>query len=176
MGVTAPLDVCRDFIQLVIPGLKVIFGGDTEPTAPRPNVDPSVFSYAAIEIQSDDTRWATVGERTTDTVSGDKVEQIRGLPIEGVLAVEFYGDSAEAYARTLRLTTGRADVIRMLDAAGDYAIDTPSQVTRDYVLRSGEREPGASITFAVKWIDSETYDTEGVDTITTTVTVTAEGA
>jgi hypothetical protein len=174
MTVIAPLDLCRQFIELVIPGLTVIESGDPEPGAPRPDVDEATPSYAAFEIQSDESAWATAYEETTDTPSGAKVEQLRALPTDGVLAVEFYGPLAGDYARSLRLSHGRADVLMLLEAAGDFAIDNPSGVSDDPVLRSARRELGASVTFGIRWVDSEIYDTEGVDTITTTVSVVGE--
>jgi hypothetical protein len=166
------LGVFTSAIQLMVPGLQVINAGDPEATAPRPTVESGVDSYAAIEISSDSSSWATAGENTTNTVSGDKVEQVRGLPVDGVLAIEIYGPEAMDKAKALRMSHGRADVLRLLETAGDYALDSPSDITRDPVLRSATREPGAAMTFVAKWVELETYDTEGVDTITPVVSVT----
>lgn len=173
MSQSTVMGVFRQVIELILPGLEIIYSGDDQADAPRPNVDPAVASYAAFEIQDDSSYFATAYEETTDTAAPDnKYVQNRSMPTEGTLAIEFYGPGAIDYARTLRLAHGRADVLALLSGIGDYTIEQPSQVTRDPVLRSATREPGASLTFVVRWVDSETYDVEAVEQIVTTVSVT----
>lgn len=173
MSRAAVYSVYRQVIELVNPGLEVIYARDDQADAPRPNADESVSAYAAFEIQEDSAYFATANEHTTDTpAAGSKYVQNRYLPTQGTLAVEFYGPGAWDYAHDLRMAHDRADVLTLLSSLGDYTFDQPGQITDDPVIRSATREPGASITFQIRWMDTETYNTEAVEQITTTVAVT----
>jgi hypothetical protein len=170
------MTVFREWIELVLP-INVIYAGDPEPTAPRPNVDPSVTTYAAIEIEGDETGTSIPERRTTDTpgtVDPTKVDQIASEAPTGTLNVEIYGPGSVDFARTLRLSITRPDVIDLLNNAGDFAIVKAGAVGDDPVLKSATREPDASIQFDVQWVETDTFETEAVNTIETTVEVTEE--
>ncbi len=167
------LDPYREWIELVTP-LKVIYADDVSPTAPRPNVALDTEVYAALKILSDESDMSTANERTTDTpgtVDPTKFDQHRGKTREGLLGVEIYGPGAADYARALELSAGRADVLALLQAAGDFVIVRQGPALTEPLLLGATREPGARITFVIGWVDSEVYEIDGVDTIETTVTV-----
>lgn len=173
---SAQMTVFREWLELVLP-INVIYAGDTEPTAPRPNVKTTDPTYAAIEIEDDDTATSTPNRRTTDTagsVDPLKVIQIASEATRGTLNVEIYGPGAADYARTLRRSITRPDVLELLNAAGDYAIGKAGPVNDDPVLRDATREPHASIQFEVQWVESDNYETEAVATIETTVDIDEE--
>jgi hypothetical protein len=167
----------RSWVVLVT-NLDTIIEDDDEPTAPRPNVETGVLTYATIGFDDDDTATQTPYEVLTDTVGTvdpDKFNQIRSETTRGTLNVEFFGPGSVDYARTLRRSITRQDVLDLLNAAGDYAILKASEVTNDPILRSATREPHASIQFSVEWTESETYEMEAVASIDSTdVTVTEE--
>jgi hypothetical protein len=174
---SSPLALMRSWVVLVT-GRDTIFDGDPEPSAPRPSVDSDVRSYAAIGFEDDDTATQTPYEELTDTpgtVDPTKFNQVRSEATRGTLSVEFYGPGSEDYARTLRRSITRPDVLSLLDAAGDYAIFKAGEVSREPILRSATREPHASIQFGIEWVESEIYETEAVASIDSTdVTVTEE--
>lgn len=171
---SAPRALIKSWVELVT-SLKVIYDGDPEPTAPSPNMESGVDTYAAILFVDDESGYGTTYELTSDTAAaGDKYVQHRSKVRRGQLDVAVYGPGAADYCRALDLSLGRVDVMTLLDAAGDYAIDAPQPVSDEPIIRSATREPSASIQFTVQWIDSETYDTEAVATVTTTATVTEE--
>ena len=174
---SAPKALIKSWVELITT-LKTIYDGDKEPTAPRANVAKGVTSYAAIGFVSETTDYSTAHERTTDTpgdLDATKVKQHRSLPTTGQLDVEVYGPGAVDYCRAMKLSIGRADVLRQLEVDGDFAIDNPSEISDEPILRSATREPNASISFEVKWIDTAVFETEGVDTITLTVAATPDG-
>lgn len=168
-----PLAVMRSWVALVT-GLEVIYDGDDEPTAPRPNVDASTLSYAALNFEEDSSPMSTAFERMTETagtVDPTKFVQHRSLLRRGLLDVALYGPGADDYCRALNLSMARPDVMLLLDTAGDYAINRPSAVNDEPIIRASTREPSASIQFMIEWVDSETYELEAVETIDTTVNV-----
>jgi hypothetical protein len=170
------MNTMREWIELVLP-IPVIYAGDPEPTAPRLNVATADPTYAAIEIEDDDTSTSTPDRRTTDTagtVDPLKVIQIASEVSIGTLNVEIYGPGSVDYARTLRRSITRPDVLELLNAAGDYAIAKAGAVNDDPILRDATREPHASVQFEVQWVESDNYETEAVATIETTVEVTEE--
>ncbi len=169
-----PKALIKSWVELIT-SLKVIYDGDPEPSAPRPNVESGVFTYAAINFIDDESGYATTYEHTSDTVAPDnKVVMYRSKTRRGDLDVAIYGPGAADYCRALDLSLGRPDVLALLIAAGDYAIDAPQPVTDEPIIRSATREPSASIQFAVQWVDSETYATEAVEEVTTTVDIDEE--
>jgi hypothetical protein len=166
----------KSWIELVLP-IQVIFDGDPEPSAPRPSVDSSVTTYASIQIASDSSPLSVAVETLTDEpgdVDPTKFKQERSLLRSGELDIAVYGPGAEDYCRALELSYGRSDVIDLLNAAGDYAISLPTEVSRDPIVRSATREPGASIQFNVDWVDTETFEMEAVESIDVTVDVEEE--
>ncbi len=168
------MTVYREWLELVLP-INVIYAGDPEPTAPRPNVKTTDPTYAAIEIEDDDTATSTAYEETTnEDAGGGLVNQYRSEATRGTLNVEIYGPGAVDYARALRLSIARPDVLALLAAAGDYAIEKAGPVTDDPILRDATREPHASIQFEVQWVESEIYKTEAVESIVTTVDIDEE--
>jgi hypothetical protein len=174
---SAPEALMRSWVVLVT-NLTTIIEDDDEPTAPRPDVDASTTTYATIGFDDDDTATQTPYEVLTDdagSVDPTKFDQIRSETTRGTLNVEFFGPGSVDYARTLRRSITRQDVLDLLNAAGDYAILKASEVTNDPILRSATREPHASIQFSVEWIESETYEMAAVASIDSTdVTVTEE--
>ena len=171
---SAPKALIKSWVELVT-SLKVIYDGDPEPSAPSPNMASGVNTYAAINLMDDMSGYGTTYEATTDTTAPDnKVVQHRSKVRRGQLDVALYGPGADDYCRALDLSLGRGDVLALLTAAGDYAIDAPQPVSDEPIIRSATREPAASIQFTVQWVDAETYDTEAVETVTTTATVTEE--
>jgi hypothetical protein len=172
---SAPKALIKSWIELVIPGMTVIYDGDDEPSAPSPNMKDD--TYAAINFISDGSGYGTTYEETsTDPGSVDplKSKQYRSKTRVGDLDVAFYGPGADDYCRALDLSLGRPDVILLLDTAGDYAIDKPAEVSDEPIIRAATREPSASIQFAIQWVDSEIYEHEAVALVTPTVTVTEE--
>lgn len=169
------LAVCRQWAELVT-SLEVIYAGDDEPTAPRPNVEPATLTYVVIDLQNSETKWSTYYEGLTDEPAPDnKFEQHRGAPMEGVLAVAVYGPGATNYASALRRSVGREDVLTQLQAAGDFAIELPGQQVADATeIRSATREPGATAAFMVKWTDTEIHELEATEQIVSTVEVDEE--
>jgi hypothetical protein len=167
--------VCRQWAELVT-DLDVIYAGDDEPTAPRPNADPATLTYVAIDLQSSESKWSTYHEELTDEPApGNKFEQHRGAPLEGVLAVAVYGPGAMDYTAALRRSVGREDVLSQLLVAGDFAIELPGQQVADATeIRSATREPGASAAFLVKWTDTEIHELEATEQIESTVEVDEE--
>ena len=171
---SAPKDLIKSWVELVT-SLKVIFDGDKEPSAPSPNMESDTFTYAAINFISDESGYGTTYEKTTDeAATGTKVNQYRSKVRRGDLDVALYGPGADDYCRALDLSLGRPDVIALLEDAGDFTIDAPAEVTDEPIIRSATREPSASIQFAVQWVDSEIYETEAVEEVTTTVEITEE--
>lgn len=170
---SAPKDICRQWITLVT-GLKCIFADDPEPTAPRPNVKSGVTTYASMLFEEDVSEYGEPGEHTSDE-AGDtdptKVKQYRGETVEGQLLVDIYGPGATDYARALRLSRGRHDVLQLIDASG-ITIKRPSAVSDEPLLRDATREPAASISFFVQWVESEITEIEPVESTATTVEVT----
>lgn len=167
--------VCREWAELVT-SLQVIYAGDDEPTAPRPNTEPAVLTYVVIDLQNSETKWSTYHEELTDEPAPDnKFEQHRGAPMEGVLAVAVYGPGAMNYTSALRRSVGREDVLNRLTTAGDFAIELPGQQVADATeVRSATREPGASAAFMVKWTDTEIHDLEATEQIVSTAEVDEE--
>lgn len=171
---SAPRELMKSWVELVT-NLEVIYDGDPEPTAPRPNVDATTFTYAAINFLSDSSPMSTAYEATTDEdAGGNLVNQYRSLTRRGLLDVALYGPGADDYCRALELSMGRPDVLALLTAAGDYAINLPTEVIDEPILRSATREPAASVQFTIEWIDEEVHETEAVEEVSTTVTVTEE--
>jgi hypothetical protein len=172
------MTVFREWIELVLPAsVPVAYAGDPEPTAPRPNVDDAVTTYVTIEIEDDETGTSIPERRTTDTpgtVDPLKVDQIASEAPTGTLNVEIYGPGSVDFARTLRMSITRPDVIDLLNAAGDFAIVRAGDVSDDPILRDATREPHASIQFDVQWVETDIYETEAVNAIETTVEVTEE--
>lgn len=171
-----PKAVMKSWVELVT-GLTVIYDGDPEPSAPSPLVDSATFTYAAINFTTDESPLATAYEVLTDTAGTTdptKFDQIRSLQRRGELDVALYGPGADDYCRALELSMGRNDVQLLLDAAGDFALNTPSVVSDEPILRSATREPAASIQFTVSWIETETFELEAVATIDTTIDVDEE--
>lgn len=168
------LSVMRDWVALVCP-IPVIFEDDPEPTAPRPDGTVGVPTYATVGFDDDDTATSTAYEETTDEDAGnDLVNQYRSETTFGSLGVEFYGPGSVDFARTLRLSIARPDVLVLLNAAGDYAINKAGPVSDDPILRSASREPHASISFDVQWVESKIYKTEAVESIVPTVDIEQE--
>lgn len=173
---TAPKDICRQWIRLVT-NLPVIFADDEEPTAPRRNVDEHVETYVAMLFEEDKSDYADPTEHTSDE-PGDtdptKAKMYRGETTEGQLMVDVYGPGATDYARALRLSRGRPDVLELLAAAGDFAIKRPSAVSDVPQLLDTTREPAASVSFFVQWVETEVFETDYAATVETTVEVTEE--
>lgn len=170
---SAPKALIKSWIELVIPNLTVIYDGDDEPSAPSPNMEDD--TYAAINFLSDGSQYGTTYEATTDDVApGNKFDQHRSKVRVADLDVALYGPGADDYCRALDLSLGRADVILLLDTAGDYTIDKPTDVADEPIIRSATREPSASIQFAVQWVDSEIYETEAVEEVTATADIDEE--
>jgi hypothetical protein len=172
------LNTMRDWVALVVPAsVPVILENDPEPTAPRPDIDAAVTTYAIVGFVDDDTATSTPYDETTDTpgsVDPTKVDRHSSEVTYGDLGVEFYGPGSVDYARTLRLSITRPDVIDLLNAAGDYAINKAGPVGDEPILRSATREPHASIQFEVQWVESAVFETEAVETIVTTVDIDEE--
>jgi hypothetical protein len=175
---SAPLALIKSWLELILPStVPVIYDGDPEPTAPRPNVDASTFTYAAINFTADESPLSTVVEEMTDTagtVDPAKYVLERADIRRGELDVAIYGPGAYDYCRALDLSRGRPDVQLLFDTAGDYAINTPSAVNDEPILRSATREPTASIQFTIEWIETDDHEIEAVETISTTVDVDPE--
>lgn len=171
---SAPKALIKSWVEMIT-NLKVIYDGDPEPTAPSPNMGSGTFTYAAINFIADESGYGTTYEENTDEVEPDnKVTQYRSKTRVGDLDVALYGPGADDYCRALDLSLGRGDVIALLTAAGDYAIDKAAAVTDEPIIRSAAREPSASIQFAVQWVDSETYATEAVEEASVTVDIEEE--
>lgn len=171
---SAPKALIKSWVELVT-SLKVIYDGDPEPSAPSPNMESGVNTYAAINFVSDGSGYGTTYEETSvDAGTGTKVKQYRSKTRRGDLDVALYGPGADDYCRALDLSLGRPDVIALLDAAGDFAIDAPADVSDEPIIRSATREPAASIQFAVQWVDSEIYETEAVAEVTAAVDIDEE--
>ncbi len=172
---SAPRSTAKAWVELIT-SLKTIYDGDPEPSAPSPNMASGVNTYAAINIISDDSDYGTAYEELTDTpATGDKYVQHRSKNRRGVLDVAIYGPGADDYCRALDLSLGRFDVLALFEAAGGgVTIDAPGAVDDEPIIRSATREPSASIQLAIQWVDSETYDTEAVATVSTTETITEE--
>jgi hypothetical protein len=171
---SAPKDLIRSWVELVT-SLPVIYDGDEEPSAPSPNMDGGVDTYAAILFTSDASGYGTAYEETTDEDAGaDKFNQYRSKTRVGELDVAIYGPGAVDYCRALDLSLGRPDVILLLDTAGNFAIDKPAAVSDEPIIRSATREPSSSIQFALQWVDSEIYATEAVEIVTVTVDIDEE--
>jgi hypothetical protein len=171
---SAPKALIKSWVELVT-SLKVIYDGDPEPSAPSPNMATGVNTYAAINFISDGSGYGTTYEATTDDVAPDnKVNQYRSKTRVADLDVALYGPGADDYCRALDLSLGRPDVIALLVAAGDFAIDKPAEVSDEPIIRSATREPSASIQFAVQWVDSEIYETEAVEEVSVTVDIDEE--
>jgi hypothetical protein len=173
---SAPKDICRQWIQLVT-SLPVTYADDPEPSAPRRNVDGSVETYVAMLFEDDKSEYADQVEHTSDEegdVDRAKVKMYRSESTEGQLTVDVYGPGATDYARALRLSTGRPDVLALLEAAGDFSIKRPSAVSDVPQLLDSTREPAASISFFVQWVESEVFETDAVDSAETTVVVNQE--
>lgn len=172
---SAPKALIKSWVELVT-SLKVIYDGDPEPSSPSPNMESGVNTYAAINFTNDESGYGTTYEETSDTagVDPDKFVQYRSKTRRGDLDVALYGPGADDYCRALDLSLGRPDVIALLDAAGDFAIDRPEAVSDEPIIRSATREPSASIQFTVQWVDSETYETEAVEEVTVTVDIDEE--
>ncbi len=171
---SAPKALIKSWVELVT-GLKVIYDGDPEPSAPRPKVESGVLTYAAINFVSDGSGYGTTYELTSDdAATGTKVNQYRSKTRRADLDVALYGPGADDYCRALDLSLGRPDVMALLDAAGDFAIDTPTEVSDEPIIRSATREPSASIQFTVQFVDSEIYETEAVEEVTVTVDIDEE--
>lgn len=171
-----PKALIKSWVELIT-GLTVIYDGDPEPSAPSPLVDANTFTYAAINFTTDESPLSTAYEALTDTpgtTDPTKYDQIRSLVRRGELDVALYGPGADDYCRALELSIGRQDVLSLLDASGDFAINLPTAVTDEPILRSATRVPAASIQFTIEWIETETYELEAVATIDTTVDVDAE--
>lgn len=171
-----PKALMKSWVELVT-GLTVIYDGDPEPSAPSPLVDSATFTYAAINFTTDESPLSTAVEVLTDTpgtVDPTKYDQIRSLVRRGELDVALYGPGAADYCRALELSIGRQDVFSLLDAAGDFAINLPTAVNDEPILRSATREPAASVQFTIEWIETETYELEAVASIDTTVDVEEE--
>lgn len=176
MSLSEPKALMRSWVEAVT-SLAVIYDGDDEPTAPRPNVDASTTTYAAINFISNSSPYSVPYESTSDTagdVDATKVKQYRSLLRKGLLDVAIYGPGAVDYCRALELSLGRYDTMARFDAAGDYSVSMASDVSDEPILRAATREPSASIQFTVQWIDEETYEIEAVDTIVTTANVEGE--
>jgi hypothetical protein len=171
---SAPKALIKDWVELVT-SLKVIYDGDPEPSAPSPNVEDGVNTYAAINFLSDGSGFGTTYEATTDEdAGGDKFKQYRSKARIADLDIAVYGPGAADYCRALDLSLGRPDVINLLVDAGDFAIDKPTEVDEEPIIRSATREPDAAVQFVVQWVDSEIYETEAVETFDVDVTVTEE--
>lgn len=171
---SAPKALIKSWVELVT-SLKVIYDGDPEPAAPNPKMSSAVTTYAAIQFVSDASGYGTTYEKTTDEAgAGTTVKQYRSKTRRADLDVALYGPGAADYCRALDISLGRPDVIALLKAAGDFAIDTPAEVADEPIIRSATREPSASIQFTVQWVDSEIYETEAVEEVTAAVTVTEE--
>lgn len=172
-----PTALMRSWIVLVT-NLDVILDDDPEPGAPRPNVKTGTTSYAAIGFDDDQTATSTPYEDMTDTagtVDPTKFDMDFSEVTRGTLNVEFYGPGATDYARALRLSITRPDVIDLLNLAGDFAIIKASEVSNEPILRSATREPHASIQFDVEWVESDTFEIEAVASVDATdVTITEE--
>jgi hypothetical protein len=173
---SAPLALMKSWIELVLP-IQVIYDGDDETSAPRPNVATGVTTYASIQFTSDSSPLSTATEALTDepgSVDPTKYEQVRSLLRRGDLDVAIYGPGAEDYCRALELSYGRQDVLDLLNAAGDYAINLPTDVRREPILRSATREPEASIQFMVEWVEEEIFEMEAVASVEVDVDVEEE--
>jgi hypothetical protein len=171
---SAPKALIKSWVELVT-NLKVIYDGDDEPSAPSPNMEGGVNTYAAINFISDGSGYSTTYESTTNEVEPDnKVTQYRSKTRIADLDVAVYGPGADDYCRALDLSLGRPDVIVLLDTSGDFTIDKPAEVSDEPIIRSGTRVPGASIQFVVQWVDSEEYATEAVEQVTPTVDIDEE--
>ena len=167
-----PLSIFRQWIEQVT-SLKVIYADDPEPAAPRPNADPTVLSYAAIDIQEDKSAYGTTFERTTN--EGAHGKKYRSTVRAGLLAVEFYGPGAADYARSLTLMKGAQATRDLLATWGDVAMGAIGSMSDEPVLRSASREPDASMTIEIRWTDSTvTTLTDSVDAAELTSTVEME--
>lgn len=173
---SAPLDLIKSWVELVT-NLRVIYDGDPEPSAPSPNVEDGINTYAAINFLSDGSGYGTTYESTSDvagTLDPLKVNQYRSKVRIADLDIAVYGPGAADYCRALDLSLGRPDVITLLAEEGDFAIDKPAEVDEEPIIRSATREPDAAIQFVVQWVDSEIYETEAVETFEADATVTEE--
>ncbi len=174
---SAPIALMRSWVVLVT-NLDVIIDDDPEPTAPKPNVETGVLTYAAIGFDDDNTASSTAVEESTDEVaSGDptKFNVYRSEVTRGTLVVEFFGPGSTDYARTLRLSITRPDVIDLLNLAGDFGIIKAGEVSNEPILQSATREPHASIQFDVEWVESEIFESAAVASIDSSdVTITEE--
>jgi len=171
---SAPKDLIKSWIELVTP-LKVIYDGDPEPSAPRANMASGVNTYAAILFTGDGSGYGTAYEETTDEdAGGNLVNMYRSKVRSGELDVAIYGPGAQDYCRALDLSLGRPDVIALLEAAGDYAIEKPARVSDEPIMRAATREPSASIQFDIQWVDSEIYKTAAVAEVTATAEIDEE--
>ena len=173
---SAPKALIKSWVELVT-SLKVIYDGDKEPSAPKANMEGGVSTFAAINFISDGSGYGTTYEETSNTAGSSdptKVNQYRSKTRVADLDIALYGPGADDYCRALDLSLGRPDVIALLVAAGDFAIDKPAEVSDEPIIRSATREPSASIQFAVQWVDSEVYETEAVEEVSVTVDIDEE--
>ncbi len=164
-----PISILREWVESVT-SLQVIYADDPEPAAPRPTADGVVQSYAAIGIDSDQSEYSTAHQVTEE--SGGVVTQKRSTLRAGTLAVEFYGADAADYARALDLSRCAQATSDLLKTWGEVSLGASSQVTDTPVLRSAEREPNASITIDITWVDTlSTVLTQYAETADSTATV-----
>jgi hypothetical protein len=167
-----PKATMKAWIELVT-GLDCIYRGDPEPSAPRPNVDASTTTYADLDFLSESSPLSTLVEEHTDVAgSGDTYVLERSDIRRGIMEVAVYGPGAADYVRSLELSVGSPSTINLLNAAGDFAINIPTDIEDNQSLRSATREPDASIQFSVEWIETADEDLAAVAEIDTTVNVT----
>lgn len=167
---SSPIAALRQWVETVT-GLTVIYGDDPEPTAPRPNVDPAVSTYAEIGLEPHSSTYSTPYSAIRGPEDSKPTTRYTSQIRSGLLAVEIFGPGAEDYASALEMSRDHQSTIDLLKVSGDISLGAFGARDEDSVLRSTEREPDVSFTVEVQWSESIEAET---DEVVESVEITAQ--
>lgn len=158
------LDGLREVIELVHPGLAVIYAHQVEGGAPRQS--PSV----AIQIVQSSPVSKTPLKAMTDIAAGPLFELHRSWLRSGTARADFFGPDAVTQAEELSLALSRQDVKEVMETNG-ITLAQVGAVLRVPDNRGVNWETRAQIDLTIRFVDSDIEEIEDIQTVTYPVTV-----
>ncbi|MDY0001395.1 MAG: hypothetical protein RBU30_08895 [Polyangia bacterium] len=167
-----PTATIRTWAMTALPDLTdVILANQITADAPRPDLP-----YAVLHLERDAATQQTPVVITTDeipTVGSALVIQRSSYARSGTLAIELVGSGSMERGRDLQLALSDETCSTQLMDAG-IALVLVADVTDDPDLRDTTWEPGASMGFRVRWVDTVERSVPYIDATKTVLTISED--
>ncbi len=172
----AAIDTLRQWIEVAVPGLTVMYGEQLKAHAPRPPLP-----YAVLLIASSTPISGTPFESTSnipDADNPDLTTLFRSHKRQGVARVDIFGNAALTSVQViseLQLSIRRLAVRDVL-LAGGMVLRWLGSLTNIPTLRDTNWEDRSQADFQFRVVDSETEAYPVIDTVNLIPTFKVEGA